>query len=157
MKKKLMSFLSWVLWLGAAVLIAIVVRTYIIEPIDVIGNSMEPTLSNGDRVWTNKFSAITDSFERGDIVILKVEGEPRLIKRIVGLPGDRIEVREGVLLVNGIAAYEPYLKDEYIYYSVPEETLPEGYCYVLGDNRNNSTDSHKFGAVPLDSILGKAF
>lgn len=119
------------------------------------GNSMNPTLFNGEYLLISNFAYKLDEPERGDIIVFKhPRSELNLIKRVIGLPGDNVEIREGQVWVNGILTDEPYIQAPPTYSS--SWVVPEGEFFVLGDNRNNSSDSHAWGFLPNDHILGKA-
>ena len=144
----------------AFVLVFGVVRPFIVAAYWVPTESMVPTLQVGDRVFANKFIYRFAEPERGDIVVFEdVEGgEDDLIKRVVAVPGDRVRVNAGVLKVNGEFQEEPYVKPQFpdgnIY---GPEKVPEGYVFVMGDNRGNSADSRVFGLLPIENIEGEAF
>ena len=119
------------------------------------GNSMNPTLLNGEYLIISNFAYQLDEPERGDIIVFRhPRSELNLIKRVIGLPGDTIEVQNGTVSVNGIPIDEPYIQAAPTYSS--SWVVPEGQFFVLGDNRNNSSDSHAWGFLPEDHILGKA-
>ncbi len=146
--------------LVAFVLVFGVVRPFIVAAYWVPTESMVPTLLVGDRVFANKFIYRFAEPERGDIVVFEdVEGgEDDLIKRVVAVAGDRVRVNAGVLKVNGEFQEEPYVKPQFpdgnIY---GPEKVPEGYVFVMGDNRGNSADSRVFGLLPVENIEGEAF
>jgi signal peptidase I len=124
----------------------------------VIGPSMQPSFYEGERVVATKLAYKLHEPERGDVIIfLPPDGmDEDLIKRIIGLPGDVVEVRGGVVYVNNLPLDEPYIKNPPSYsYSV--EVVPENEYWVLGDNRNNSNDSHTGWTVPREDIIGKAW
>jgi signal peptidase I len=124
----------------------------------VIGASMEPSFYEGERVVATKLAYKLHEPERGDVIVFLPPGnmEDDLIKRIIGLPGETVEVRGGVVYVDGLPLDEPYIKNPPSYkYSV--EVVPEGEYWVLGDNRNNSNDSHTGWTVPREDIIGKAW
>ncbi len=124
--------------------------------IRVDGYSMEPTLQSGEFVIVNKLTYLLDNPSRGDIVVFHFPRNPdqEYIKRIIGLPGDNISVADGIVSVNDVALDETYIKASPSY--VGSWTVPEQSLFVLGDNRNNSSDSHNWGWVPLDLVVGKA-
>ena len=146
--------------LVAFVLVFGVVRPFIVAAYWVPTESMVPTLLVGDRVFANKFIYRFAEPERGDIVVFEdVEsGEDDLIKRVVAVAGDRVRVNAGVLKVDGEFQEEPYVKPQFpdgnIY---GPEKVPEGYVFVMGDNRGNSADSRVFGLLPIENIEGEAF
>lgn len=163
------------------VLIFLVVRA-VVQNFKVEGHSMEPTLNNGQYLLINKAlywqidaqpfgrflpqaSASTngkvDLFRapsRGDIVVFRAPQSPDrdFIKRVVALPGEKVEIRAGKVYVNGQPLVEPYIKDPPLYERGPEIVPPNSY-YVLGDHRNNSSDSHVWGVVPRENIVGAAW
>jgi signal peptidase I len=149
-----------VILLVSFVLVFGFVRPFVVEAFYIPSESMIPTLRVGDRVLVNKFIYRFTEPERGDIVVFEsVEGGGEdLIKRVVGVPGDRISVRRGKLLVNGEPQREPYVNDKYPdrSFSAPT-TVPKGRVFVMGDNRANSRDSRFFGPVPKKKIEGEAF
>lgn len=119
------------------------------------GNSMNPTLFNGEYLIISNFAYQLDEPQRGDIIVFRhPSSDLNLIKRVIGLPGDTIEVQNGEVRVNGQLISEPYIQASPTYDS--SWVVPEGQFFVLGDNRNNSSDSHAWGYLPEDHILGKA-
>ena len=119
------------------------------------GNSMNPTLLNGEYLIISNFAYQLDEPQRGDIIVFRhPRSDLNLIKRVIGLPGYTIEVQNGVVSVNGVGLDEPYIEAPPTYSS--SWVVPEGQFFVLGDNRNNSSDSHAWGFLPEDNILGKA-
>jgi len=124
----------------------------------VIGASMQPSFYEEERVVASKLAYKLHEPERGDVIIFLPPGnmEEDLIKRIIGLPGERVEVRDGVVYIENLPLLEPYIKQPPSYtYSV--EIVPENEYWVLGDNRNNSNDSHTGWTVPREDIIGKAW
>lgn len=137
-----------------------VVRPFIVEAFVIPSESMVPTLMVGDRVLANKFIYDFTEPDRGDIAVFRsVGGEnENLIKRVIGLPGDRVAVRNGEAYVNGERLDEPYLNQGLPDTSTSEPTtVPENSYFMLGDNRGNSGDSRVFGPVPEDNLVGEAF
>ena len=124
--------------------------------IRVEGFSMEPTLHNGEFVIVNKLAYRLGNPNHGDVIIFHPPREPdqEYIKRIIGLPGDRIRIVNGQVYVNDELIEEPYIAAAPRYQS--EWRVPESSLFVLGDNRNNSSDSHNWGPVPMDYVIGKA-
>ncbi len=124
----------------------------------VVGSSMEPNLEDGQRLLVNKVVYRLHEPQRGEIIVFHPTGGGRddLIKRIIALPGDTIEIAGGAVYINELAIDEPYIKAAPSYTMASEE-IPEGEYFVLGDNRNNSTDSHVWGTVPRENIIGKAW
>jgi signal peptidase I len=136
------------------------VRPFVLEAFRIPSESMVPTLLVGDRVFVNKFIYRFAEPERGDVVVFESVngGEEDLIKRIVAVAGDEIEVRNGTLLVNGEEQVEPYLNENPPFNGSYEQTeVPEGNVFVMGDNRANSADSRVFGPLPVENLEGEAF
>jgi len=119
------------------------------------GNSMNPTLLNGEYLIISNFAYQLDEPQRGDIIVFRhPRSDLNLIKRVIGLPGDTVTIQNGVVSVNGVALDEPYIQAAPTYSS--SWVVPDGQYFVLGDNRNNSSDSHAWGFLPKENILGKA-
>jgi signal peptidase I len=125
--------------------------------IRVEGISMEPNLHEGQFVIVSRLAYRWETPERGDIIVFRFPLNPdrRFIKRVIGLPGDRISIQSGMLFVNDQQLNEPYLAVTPRYSG--EWTIGQNEVFVLGDNRNNSSDSQNWGALPLENIIGKAF
>jgi signal peptidase I len=145
----------------AFVLVFGFVRPYVVEAYRIPTESMVPTLEVGDRVLANKFVYRFTEPERRDIVVFDSveEGDDQtLIKRVVGVAGDEIQVQGGVLYVNGEEQEELYLNDADQSRGFYGPTVvPEGHIFVMGDNRDNSADSRVFGPLPLENLKGEAF
>ncbi|WP_059173959.1 signal peptidase I [Bacillus sp. FJAT-27445] len=164
MEKKKSETYEWIKSIIVALVLVLIVRSFILTPIVVKGDSMNPTLQEKDRMIVTK----TAEPERFDIVVFHAPDGKQYIKRVIGLPGDRIEYINDVLYVNGKAYDEPYLKSfkEKISQgtltgsftlketAVGTETVPKGHLFVLGDNRRYSKDSRGIGAIPLEKIIG---
>jgi len=147
--------------LVAFVLVFGFVRPFVVEAYRIPTESMVPTLEVGDRVLANKFIYRFTDPERRDIVVfgsVDEDDDQTLIKRVVGVAGDEIQVQGGVLYVNGEAQDEPYLNDADLSRGFYGPTVvPEGHIFVMGDNRGNSADSRVFGPLPLENLKGEAF
>jgi signal peptidase I len=151
-------------WLDSAVLalalVFLVLRPFVMQAFYIPSESMRSTLEVGDRILVNKLSYRFGSPQRGDVVVFAAppaaspEGK-EFIKRVVGLPGDTVAVEDGQLVVNGVPQREPYL-DEPISYEQAPVTVPPGSYWVLGDNRNESNDSHLWGPLAGCRIVGRA-
>jgi len=124
----------------------------------VIYTSMEPSFHEGQRLLVNKAVYFFGQPSRGDVIIFKAPGNRNgdFIKRIIGLPGDTVEVKGGGVYVNGTRLTEPYIKDPPNYTYGPQQIPADSY-FVLGDNRRNSDDSHEGYLVPRQTIIGKAW
>ncbi len=140
-----------------ALLVAILVQIFIAQATRVEGYSMEPTLYGHQRLIIEKVSYHFETPRRHDIVVIHVDGysEP-LIKRVIGLPGDVLEIKNGVVFIDGEPQDEPYVND-HPRGNYPRTTIPDGYVFVMGDNRNNSSDSRVFGPIPISHITGRAW
>lgn len=124
--------------------------------IRVDGASMEPTLQSGEFVIVNKLAYLFGEPTTGDVIVFHFPRDPdqEYIKRIIGLPGDRVEIKNGEVYVNDRVLDEDYIAASPVYEDILE--VPGDSLIVLGDNRNNSSDSHNWGPVPLDHVIGKA-
>ena len=119
------------------------------------GSSMEPSLHDGEYVIVNRVLYRLQPPQRGDVIVFQHEGSREFIKRVIGLPGDTVAVQGGHVLVNGVPLNEPYIAQPNAYTMEPRKIGPDEY-FVLGDNRNNSSDSHNWGTIQLSTIDGKA-
>ncbi len=151
--------------LVVALILALLVRAYIAEPRFIPSDSMVPTLQVGDRLVVEKISYHLHPPEFGDIVVfdpplqLQRQGykkDQAFIKRIIGQPGQTIEIKNGKVFVNDQALQEPYIAELPNYVMKPAQ-VPEETFFVMGDNRNNSNDSHVWGFLPKDNIIGRAW
>ncbi len=153
--------LSWFRDLFVSVVIAIIVILFLYQPVKVEGTSMMPSLIDQERIFINKFIyrfGISD-ISRGDMVVFWFPGDPTksYIKRIIGVPGDTVEVAEGTVFVNGNPLAESYVPEEYRdHISMTRRTVPQDQFFVLGDHRSSSNDSRSWGMVPRSFIYGKA-
>lgn len=158
--------LEWVAVVVGAVIIALLVKTYLVQAFRIPSASMVPTLTEGDRVLVNKVSYRLHDVNRGDVVVFdRPEDLPAgpdqpedLIKRVIGLPGDTLVARDGVVYVNDRRLREPYLPAGTSTTKLDQPvTVGRGQLFVMGDNRTNSQDSRDFGTVPADTVVGRAF
>lgn len=122
----------------------------------VDGFSMRPTLEDGQYVLVNRLAYRLDEYARGDVVVFHFPIDPTqdFIKRVIGLPGDTVLIGSGVVTVNGKTLSEDYIAAAPLYSG--QWLVPEGSLFVLGDNRNDSSDSHSWGMVPIENVIGKA-
>lgn len=125
--------------------------------IRVDGTSMEPTLHDGEFIIVNKLAYKIGDPQQGDIVVFHFPRDPSqdYIKRIIGISGDKVIIEEGKVYVNGRELVEPYIAAPPAYAN-SQWDIPEGHLFVLGDNRNNSSDSHTWGTLPMEYVIGKA-
>ena len=157
-------FIATVAWfrdLMLSVLIAVLVILFLYRPVKVEGTSMMPSLYDQERLFINQFSYKfnLDNIRRGDTVVFWFPGDQSTsyIKRVIGLPGDTVEVASGYVIVNGKELDENYVPDEYRdHRSYPRKSVLSGQYFVLGDDRVASNDSRAWGFVPRNFIYGKA-
>ena len=152
---------EWIVSLAVALVIVLFLRTFLFTIIRVEGPSMNDTLLDGDRLYVNVLTMRLNGPERFDVMILHYPNRrENFVKRVIGLPGDTIEVSEGRLTVNGVAYDEPYLTPERIAKfsrtaSSFTVVLGEDEYFVMGDNRDNSNDSRSVGVIHRDMFVGK--
>jgi signal peptidase I len=141
-----------------ALILTLVIRGFLMESFLVQGHSMEPTLHHGERLLVSKLLYRFREPERGEIVVFRYPRDNRtdFIKRVLALPGDKVEIRLGRLYINDQPVEEPYVYHAGMF-TMPPLVVPEGQVFVLGDNRTNSEDSRVFGPVDLENVKGKAF
>jgi len=181
--RTLRSVLEWIAVVVGAVLVALLIRTFVAQAFYIPSESMEPLLAKDDRVVVDKLTYSSEDVRRGDVIVFHkpttdpVDGVPDLIKRVVGLPGDSIVISEGDVYINGMRLDEPYLPPGSFTAQgagtpTPGATstaprcgtddpcvVPEGHVFVMGDNRSNSKDSRwpEVGYVSSDQLVGRAF
>jgi signal peptidase I len=152
---------EWLLPFAIAVVLTLLIQTFIVQPVKVPSESMIPSIQINDRLAVNKMKVFT-RYEHGDIVVFDHAAEGaetvRYVKRLIGLPGDTVEVRNGVLYVNGVQTEEPYLLEK-MNYSFGPVQVPDNKYLFLGDNRNNSYDAHLWPQMFVDenNLKGKVF
>ena len=138
---------------------SVLIITFLYQPVRVEGTSMLPRLEDRDRLFINKFVYHISAIERGDVVVFHYPRDPEksYIKRVIALPGDRLEIDHGVVWLNGVRQSENYVPDEYRdRRSMAEIIVPDGRYFMMGDHRSISSDSREFGAVERGLIYGKA-
>lgn len=154
--------MNWIKAVVITIIISLIVKNYVFERIHINGSSMIPLLNNNDSVLIEKLSLLNGAFKRGQIVIFNYGNinHEQLIKRIIGIEGDEIELIEGKVYLNGKILDEPYLEKNTVTLGstfLPEATkikIKKGSVFLLGDNRSNSKDSRYFGHVTINSIKG---
>lgn len=165
---------DWIIVVVLALGAAMLVRVYVLQQFYISGPSMEMTLLENDRVLVNKMSYRLHDIHRGDIVVfdrVTINGQQvehtDLIKRVIGVENDTVEIQKCKVLVNGTIIDEPYLDKDVLNLPTPEDvcriadmkkvTVPENQIFVMGDNRAQSFDSRNFGSVPEKLVVGRAF
>ena len=166
------SFVEWVLVIVGAILLALVVKVFLLQAFYIPSLSMYPALHEGDRVLVNKLSYRLHDVNRGDVIVFERPASetssniPDLIKRVVGLPGESISFVDGAVYVDGKRLEESYLPDGTVTSSAnaPNKctaedpcVVPAGQVWVMGDNRSDSKDSRYFGSIDQSTIVGRAF
>jgi len=150
---------KWLREFVISLAISVFIIVFLYQPVKVEGTSMMPGLADQERIFINKYAYRLGSIERGDVVVFRYPGDTskNYIKRIVGVPGDRIEIQKGAVVVNGNQLLEPYVPGKFRdTRSMGEVVVPTGSYFVLGDHRNLSSDSRDFGMVERGAIFGKA-
>lgn len=165
---------EWILLIAAALVIALVVKTFLFQAFYIPSDSMVPTLKTNDRVIVNKLAYHFHSVRRGDIVVFTTpkgpDGKPidptikDLVKRVIGLPGETVSEKDGRVLINGKALAESYLPagtvsdcTAFVTDCFPSRPIPAGHYWVMGDNRSESRDSRYFGTITNHEIVGRVF
>lgn len=159
------GFLSWLLELVVLVAIAfglaVAIKTWVVQPFMIPSASMQPTLDVGDRILVNKFIFRVRPPGIGDVVVFLSPDSTQIdyIKRVIAVAGQTVDVRDGVVYVDGKALAEPYVADASRdrYTSRQPTRVPPGQVWLMGDNRANSRDSRYFGPRPVSDLLGTAF
>lgn len=170
-KDRKSDWFSWFKIVIVSLIFALIIRKFIFSPIIVEGPSMQPTLYSQDQMIVNKFTYYFNEPERFDVIVFHASEQKDFIKRVIGLPGEHVMIEDGVLYIDHEPVEQPFLEqssENHHFYSVNtadytlededgnETRIPEGYLFVLGDNRHNSTDSrHDLGLVPIDEVVGK--
>lgn len=156
---------EWGQSLVVALIVTLIVRTYVIQAFKIPSGSMIPTLQIGDKLFVNKYLYRFEAPKRGDIIVFKypVDKKKDFIKRLVAFEGEKVEIRDGKIYIDGKALDDPETFGKFYYYNHDpfagpgERTqVPANSYFVLGDNSANSTDSRFWGFVPKENVLGKA-
>lgn len=172
-KKEKSEALEWLKAIVIAVVLVLLIRWLFFAPFIVDGPSMQPNFHTGERIIVNKIIYDIRGPKHGEVVVFHVPSEGRdFIKRVIGVPGDEVKVEGDTVTVNGQVVQETYIQDvlnekhnnnelynteaNFPNEQVTDGTVPEGYVFVLGDNRSNSTDSRRIGYVPYGDIIGRA-
>lgn len=162
---KTRTAVEWALVIAGALIAALLIKTFLFQAFFIPSASMEPTLHIGDRVLVNKLSYRFGDIERGDLVVFRrpdIAADEAavvrdLIKRVIALPGETVEARDGAIFINGQPLEEDYLPNGTISENLPSQVVPAGKIWVMGDNRTNSRDSRVLGAIDIKTVHGRAF
>jgi signal peptidase I len=149
----------WTRDLLIAIGLALVIIVFLYQPVKVEGTSMAPLLSDQERIFINKFVYRFEPIQRGDVVVFwyPLDHSKSFIKRVIGLPGEKVEIRQGTVYVNGKIVPEPYVPPQYEDLSdFGPKTVDKDCYFVMGDHRISSNDSRVFGPVPIQYIYGRA-
>ena len=156
---------EWASSILVALVLTLIIRTFVIQAFKIPSGSMRPTLMEGDKLFVNKYLYRFNSPQRGDIIVFKYPVDPKkdFIKRLVAFPGETVEIRDGKIYVNGKVLDDPASFGKFYYYNHdpyggPSDKIqvPADSYYALGDNSANSTDSRFWGFIPKKNLLGKA-
>jgi len=141
-----------------AIILALIIRAFLFQFFWIPSRSMEPTLLINDRIVVTRFSYWFHEPQRGDVVVFKypLETKKDYVKRLIGLPGEKIQIKNSQLYINDMLIEEPYLPEGLKFADFGPVEVPEGEYFMLGDNRNNSSDSRVWGFVKEDLLIGKA-
>ncbi|MCM3586092.1 signal peptidase I [Mesobacillus maritimus] len=159
---------EWFKALSLGIIVFVAIRTFFFSNYVVEGESMLPTLEDGNKVVVNKIGFEANDLQRFDVIVFHANEQEDYVKRIIGLPGDTINYRDDQLYINGEQIDEPFLEkyrsklfggvltgDFTLEEVTGKVTIPEGYIFVLGDNRRGSWDSRHFGLIAVEQIVGK--
>jgi signal peptidase I len=169
--------LDWIITIGGAILIVLALKAWVVNPYRIPSSSMEPTLHCArpapdcearfsDRVLANRFIYHFRKPKRGEIIVFKTPPEAKarcgaggtFVKRLIGLPGEKINERDGIVYIDGRQLEEPYIKPDRRDHEAPREwTVPQGDYFFMGDNRSESCDSRVWGPVPRKNLIGEVF
>ena len=159
------DFRGWLRTAALVVLASLAMRAVVVEAFVVPSGSMRPTIMEGDHLLGSKFHYHLWPPHRGDVVVFRPPDAARemgradatrYVKRVIALEGDEVEVEDGIVRVNGRTLDEPYIAEAPTY-AFPRQRVPPGMVFVLGDNRNESLDSHRWGFLPKDALLAHVF
>jgi signal peptidase I len=157
------SAVEWIVIVAAALITALLIKTFLLQAFYIPSASMDPTLKIHDRVLVNKLSYHFHEVHRGDIVVFKRPPGERdanikdLIKRVIALPGETVEGRDGHVMIDGRILHEPYVPPDKPTDNFGPLKIAKNHYWVMGDNRTNSKDSRVFGPIPRSLIVGRAF
>jgi signal peptidase I len=160
------SIIEWVAVVVIAVLVSLLIRTYVFQTFFIPSGSMEPTLKVGDRIVVSKLSVEFGTIHIGDILVFRAPAAVRtqcgddvadLVKRVIGLPGDHLTSKGNTIYVNGSPLNQPWTHSEPIGKAIGNVTVPKNHYFMMGNNESDSCDSRFWGTVPRSDIIGKVF
>jgi signal peptidase I len=160
------SLLEWSVVVAFAVLVSLLIRTYVFQTFYIPSGSMEPTLQIGDRIVVSKLSVELGTIHRGDILVFKAppavlndcgDNVTDLVKRVIGLPGEHLSSKGNTIYVNRKPLAQPWAHNEPLERHIGNVTVPANHYFMMGDNQPASCDSRFWGSIPRSSIIGKAF
>jgi signal peptidase I len=147
---------EWIRAVALAVVLAVIIRSFIFEPFNVSGPSMRETMHTGDLVIVNKLIYKLRDPKPGEVIVFHAIEHKDYIKRVIALPGESVEAKNNKLMINGKIVEEPYLDENTRTLDFDMRKVPPGHVFVLGDNRMDSTDSRVIGPIPIKKIIGRA-
>ena len=157
--ERALNLRAWLGDLAVSLVVSLIIILFLYQPVRVEGTSMLPRLEDQDRLFINKFAYQFEKIHRGDVVVFYYPHDhtKSYIKRVIALPGDDLSVDHGAVSVNGVVQQEPYVPERYQDdRSIPDQVIPPGQYFVMGDHRSISSDSRDFGPVPRELIYGRA-
>ena len=151
------EIISWILTIALAVILALILRIFVFEIVQVKQTSMVPTLNDSERVLVSNISYRVSDPKFQDIVVIRIDKNTRYVKRVIGLPGDTVQIIDSRVYVNGKKIDEPYLSEDLAYSDYPLTRVPENCYFVMGDNRPSSIDSRdpSVGFIKRDQFMSK--
>ena len=157
---------EWIKAIAIAVILVLLIRWLVFKPFIVDGPSMQPNFHTGERLIVSEWIYKFREPHRGEVVVFHASKEKDYIKRVIGLPGEKIKIADGVVYINGEPLDEPYIEQAILDYrkthateynaDFPETSVAEGTVFVMGDNRVDSSDSRMIGSIPFGDIIGRA-
>ncbi|MBO4361012.1 MAG: signal peptidase I [Eubacteriaceae bacterium] len=147
--------LEWIRTFVFAIALALVIRMFLFEMVAVHQSSMYPTLADGQKVGLLKIAYAVSEPQRGDIVVIKVSEEKNLVKRVIATGGQKVEIIQSRVYIDGEELDEEYISDDLVYSDYGPIVVPEGYIFAMGDNRPSSIDSRAMGCFPAEDVLGR--
>lgn len=160
------SLIEWGIVIVVAVLVSLLIRTFVFQTFFIPSGSMEPTLQIGDRIIVSKLSVELGTIHTGDILVFKApkavatvcgDNVSDLVKRVIGLPGQHLTSKGNTIYVNGKVLLQPWTHNPILGKPIGNVTVPKNHYFMMGDNESDSCDSRFWGSIPRSSIIGKAF